>query len=597
MPGRWILMTLVTEEANKSRSKNEEHLNWSVQCVLSDVPSDLVIHINNIRYRLHKTIEIAASPLSAIRRERKKDHFPLLLKCGLLQRLCSDSEDPAVEATPVALHDIPGGEEAFELCAKFSYGITISLSAHNFVPAICAAKFLRMTEAVSKGNFVMKLEAFFETCILQGWKDSIVALQSTRKIVGWSENLGIVHRCVETIVDKILTHPSKVSWSYTYTRPGYSGKQHRSVPRDWWTEDVSELDLEHFRTIISAIRSAKEIPPPLVGEALHVYACKHLPDPSEAQKPESSDPTAEEALAGQRRVLESIVSMIPIDHGSVSGSFLLRLLRIATLVGASPSAKAELVRRSGRQLHEARVKDLLFPSPSNPKSYDIDLVEAILENFLAQFRRHAPRADAERAVISMRTVAHAIDSYLQVVAKCASTPVSRFVDLAEALPEVARPEHDDLYRAIDTYLKEHPELSKEEKKQLCRMIDCRKLSAEARAHAIRNDRLPLRTIVQVLFVEQERAAGAGDRQDSPRHEENNLQGGVHEHAKYILEDAEHNGETKSAEPKGRREKATALGRARSMVGRMGRSRSGAEGRTGREEVEITEDGLGNRFKA
>lgn len=113
----------------------------------------------------------------------------------------------------MALHDIPGGEEAFELCAKFAYGITINLSAHNFVPAICAAKFLRMTEAVAKGNFVMKLEAFFETCILQGWKDSIVALQTTRKLMGWSENLGIVHRSVESIVEKILTHPSKVSSS------------------------------------------------------------------------------------------------------------------------------------------------------------------------------------------------------------------------------------------------------------------------------------------------------------------------------------------------------------------------------------------------
>lgn len=41
------------------------------------------------------------------------------------------------------LHDIPGGEDAFELCAKFCYGITIDLSAHNFVSAICAAKFLQ----------------------------------------------------------------------------------------------------------------------------------------------------------------------------------------------------------------------------------------------------------------------------------------------------------------------------------------------------------------------------------------------------------------------------------------------------------------------
>jgi hypothetical protein len=56
-------------------------------------------------------------------------------------------------------------------------------------------------------------------------------------------------------------------------------------------------------------------------------------------------------------------------------------------------------------------------------------------------------------------------------------------------------------------MQEHPELSKADKKRLCRLIDCRKLSPEVRAEAIYNDRMPLRTIVQLLFVEQERTIG------------------------------------------------------------------------------------------
>lgn len=107
-------------------------------------------------------------------------------------------------------HDIPGGADAFELCVKFCYGIKIDLSAHNFVPAICAAKFLRLTESFGRGNFVSKLEVFFNSCILEGWKDSVVALQTTERFLDWSENLGIIRRCIESIVDKILTQPSKV---------------------------------------------------------------------------------------------------------------------------------------------------------------------------------------------------------------------------------------------------------------------------------------------------------------------------------------------------------------------------------------------------
>jgi hypothetical protein len=38
------------------------------------------------------------------------------------------------------------------------------------------------------------------------------------------------------------------------------------------------------------------------------------------------------------------------------------------------------------------------------------------------------------------------------------------------------------------------------------MIDCRKLSPETRADAICNDQMPLRTIVQLLFIEQERSS-------------------------------------------------------------------------------------------
>jgi hypothetical protein len=47
----------------------------------------------------------------------------------------------------------------------------------------------------------------------------------------------------------------------------------------------------------------------------------------------------------------------------------------------------------------------------------------------------------------------------------------------------------------------HPAAGKEERKSLWRLIDARKLSAEAAAHAVQNDRLPVRSVMQVLFSE------------------------------------------------------------------------------------------------
>ena len=51
------------------------------------------------------------------------------------------------------------------------------------------------------------------------------------------------------------------------------------------------------------------------------------------------------------------------------------------------------------------------------------------------------------------------------------------------------------------YVQAHPQASKEERRSLCRVIDARKLSAAAAAHAVQNDRLPVRCVVQVLFSE------------------------------------------------------------------------------------------------
>lgn len=39
---------------------------------------------------------------------------------------------------------------------------------------------------------------------------------------------------------------------------------------------------------------------------------------------------------------------------------------------------------------------------------------------------------------------------------------------------------------------------------MCSLMDCQKLSREACAHAAQNDRLPVQTVVQVLYYEQQR---------------------------------------------------------------------------------------------
>ncbi|XP_057948776.1 BTB/POZ domain-containing protein At1g67900-like [Malania oleifera] len=503
----------------------------AVRSVSSEVSSDLIVQVKGTRYLLHK--------------------FPLLSKCLRLQRLCSESPESSQHQI-VQLPDFPGGIDAFEICAKFCYGITITLSAYNIVAVRCAAEYLQMTEDVEKGNLIYKLEVFFNSCILHGWRDSIVTLQSTKGFPLWSEDLGITSRCIEAIASKVLSHPSKASLSRSYSRRGgddvscngAESQRHKPASKGWWAEDIAELGIDlYWRTFI-AIKSVGKIPSNLIGEALKIYASRWLPNISKdgnLNKQVASDPDSDsigEITSRHRLLLESIISLLPAEKGAVSCSFLLKLLKAANILNASSSSKMELARRVGLQLEEAKVSDLLIPSLSYncDTLYDVDMVMTILEQFMLQgqspptspprtkggferrrsrsaenvdFELQESRRSSSASHSSKLKVAKLVDGYLQEIARDVNLPLSRVIALAEAVPDFARVDHDDLYRAIDIYLKAHLNLNKSERKRLCRVLDCKKLSVEACMHAAQNELLPLRVVVQVLFFEQARAAMAG----------------------------------------------------------------------------------------
>ncbi|KAF9624307.1 hypothetical protein IFM89_009215 [Coptis chinensis] len=504
----------------------------AVRSVSTEVSSDLIIQVKDCRYMLHK--------------------FPLLSKCLRLQRLCVESSN-SPQPQIIQLPDFPGGVEAFETCAKFCYGITITVSAFNIVALRCAAEYLQMTEDVEKGNLKYKLDVFFGSCILRGWKDSILALQSTKFLPLWCEDLGITSRCVDAVASKVLAHPTKVNLSHSYSRGGRDdaslcngteSHRHRPVSKGWWAEDLAELGIDLYWRTMVAIKSGGKVPSNLIGDALKIYASRWLPNISKdgyISKREKSNPDTdsfEELTSKHRFLLESIISLLPMEKGSASCSFLLKLLKAANILGASSAAKMELARRVGFQLEEATVTDLLIPSLSQTDEtlYDVDIVITILEHFMLQgqspptspprakfgFERRRSRSaenvdfefqegrrSSSASHSSKLKVAKLIDRYQQEIAHDVNLPLSKVIALAEAIPDFARIDHDDLYKAIDIFLKSHPDLNKSERKRLCRVLDCKKLSMEACMHAAQNELLPLRVVVQVLFFEQARAVMAG----------------------------------------------------------------------------------------
>ena len=393
--------------------------------------------------------------------------FPLLSKSAHLQQLVTAGTGEHNDE--VYIPEIPGGSAAFEICAKFCYGMTVTLNAYNVVAARCAAEYLGMHETIEKGNLTYKIDVFLSSSIFRSWKDSIIVLQSTKSLMPLSEELKLVSNCLESIAVKASADISKVDWSYTYNRkklpeengnnPNWNGVRNRSVPKDWWVEDLCELEIDVYKRVIVSIKNKGVVPNDVIGEALKAYAYRYLPGFSKGVL-QCGDPLKYQSA------VSTIVWLLPAEKGSVSSSFLSKLLKASIFLAFGDETKDELVRRMGQQLEEASVSDLLIRSPEGEAmTYDVNAVQKMVEVFLLQDHNseiesleegneiQEPRGPGILSDATKLMVAKLIDGYLAEVAKDPNLPSVKFIDLAEMVSGITRPSHDGLYRAIDMYLK------------------------------------------------------------------------------------------------------------------------------------------------
>ncbi|MCA0763347.1 hypothetical protein, partial [Vibrio vulnificus] len=80
---------------------------------------------------------------------------------------------------------------------------------------------------------------------------------------------------------------------------------------------------------------------------------------------------------------------------------------------------------------------------------------------------------------AMQRVAKTVDAYLGAIATSEELSISNFNGIANLVPKEARKVDDDLYAAIDTYLKAHPNLDEIEREKACSCMDPLKLSYNA----------------------------------------------------------------------------------------------------------------------
>ncbi|XP_010244564.1 PREDICTED: root phototropism protein 2 [Nelumbo nucifera] len=436
-----------------------------------EIPSDVVIEIGEANFALHK--------------------FMLVAKSGYIRRKIMESKEP--DLTRIDLSDIPGGPEIFEKAAKFCYGVNFEITVHNVAALRCAAEYLEMTDKCSESNLAGRTEDFLSHVALTTLPGAVVVLKSCELLLPMAADLKIVQRCIDVASAKACSEANFPSRS----------------PTNWWTEELSILDINSFQKVFTSMktRGAKTL---TLASCLMVYAEKALPDlvrDHTGNGTKSLDPGDSNIRNQQRDLLESIVALFPSEKAAFPVNFLCCILRSAIFLKSSISCKNELEKRISAILEHVTVDDLLVLSFTydGETLFDLQSVRRIISGFVEKEKSVAVFSAgdfSETCSTAMQRVAKTVDAYLGEIATYEDLAISKFNGIATLVPKTARKVDDDLYRAIDIYLKAHQNLDEIEREKVCSVMDPHKLSYEARVHASQNKRLPVQIVLHALYYDQ-----------------------------------------------------------------------------------------------
>ncbi|CAK9883331.1 unnamed protein product [Sphagnum jensenii] len=473
----------------------------------------------------------------------------------------SESEEPGSnikQLLRLQVTEMPGGPKAFEMVARFCYNGAESIpviSSTNVAVLRCAAEFLDMTESVCKGNLVRKTEEYLRAMVLWCWEESLIVLRSCSEemIQSTAEKTQLLQRCVNSLAEKACSsfsfaaemmnscspvHAGIESYFASYLVSTPSGtSSHRSskaASESWWFEDLSTLSVHLMARVVKVMMAnrasdhrvlakfllhyLRSALPAVLGYVPAIAATTSLASPMPPQHNKNSRDDDEHILhhqtqRAQRQVIEVVVSLLAsLERSSVSCRSLLGLRRIAITLRAGKLCRRELERMIGAQLDKASLDNILIPpatslparsssTSSSSSLYDVELVLRLVDFFLKD-KAEALMVISAPVQSALTKVGELMDKYLVEIAADTHLRASRFLALAESLPDYARESDDGLYRAIDIYLEAHPSISESDASRLFKVINYHKLSTETCKAAAHNSRFPPSFIIQVALVQQ-----------------------------------------------------------------------------------------------
>lgn len=367
-----------------------------------------------------------------------------------------------------------------------------------------------MTDEYCHDNLFGRVDHFLSHVALKSLSGTLVVLKSCEELLPHAEDMQIVQRCVEIASAKACLEANYRSHS----------------PPSWWIEELSILDIPFFSKVMIAMKS-KGVKGIVLAGSIITYTERSLGELVHGYygKCMQSLYVGEWHNRAQKRdVLEAIVSLFPSEKSLFSMNFLCCLLRSAIFLRASDACKDELEKRISAGLEHVTVDELLLLSITydGERLFDLDSIKRIISRFVEK-EKSVTILDVDDFVevcsIAMQRVAKIVDVYLGEIAICGELSITKFIGISNLIPKEARKSNDEIYRAVDIYLKAHPHLDELEREKVCSVMDLDKLSTEGRDHASTNKRLPMHVVLHARYYDQlmSRSGADGYNNINPNH--------------------------------------------------------------------------------
>ncbi|KFK39307.1 hypothetical protein AALP_AA3G227600 [Arabis alpina] len=407
------------------------------------------------------------------------------------------------------IEDFPGGSDGFDLVSRFVYsnGKGISIDFSNVSILYCSSMFLEMTVKLCSSNLLLQTEKFLEGMFSWSWNDVVSCLKSCEKVFLHADSYGLVDKLVFGVLAKIAQN-SDMSQVFASSPPSSSASASSLSPEiaknrseldkrsssrsfscrtsnEWWFEDMSILGPKMVEKLIKNLGVYDKNNDSLVLTRFLLHYLKTKVHNKSDNKVEYAG-LADTAVQG----------VIFAAKTAFSCRKILWVLRVLSGFSISKESRIGLERVIGEMLDQATLDDLLIPSGGKGGFYDVDLVIRLLKVFV----KHCNTVEDEN--VKTRVIGKLIDKYLREISPDQNLKVSKFLEVAESLPDSARDWFDGLFRAIDIYLESHQNLSSEDRTKLCRCLNYKKLTLETCKQLAKNPKIPPNIAVQALKSQQ-----------------------------------------------------------------------------------------------